>query len=74
MLIYTIVPIEEVLKGLEDSRRELIDIEINGIPIQVERTSPTSGQIVRVFSSEPQDFLDPNLQPGITVPLYHESR
>mgnify|MGYP001346298833 FL=1 len=74
MLIYTIAPIEEVLKGLEDTERELIEVEINGIPIQIEMTSPTSGQIVRVFSSDPQDFLDPNLQPGITVPLGPERR
>lgn len=70
MIIYTIAPIEEVLKGFgEESVREVLKVEIGGIPVLVERTSSTSGQILRILSSDPQDFLNPTLQPGTLVHL-----
>lgn len=63
MIIWTVLPIEQVLEGI-DKPPSYEEIEYEGINLQVERLSPTQCRIVRIISTNPLDFLQPNFQPG----------
>lgn len=70
MIIYTILSPEEVLRGMdEQAMQDLVLTELEGVSVLVERSSPISGRIIRILSSNPNDFLNPYLQPGVVVPL-----
>ncbi|MGE5484534.1 MAG: YlzJ-like family protein [Ignavibacteriales bacterium] len=68
MILYTVMPVEEVMQ--QDEKRRTIEIRVRGRIIQVEPVSPTEGRVVRVISTDPQDFLDPATQPGSLVSLW----
>jgi hypothetical protein len=70
MVIYTILSPEEVLRGMDEQEmQDLVLTELEGVSVLVERSSPISGRIIRILSSNPNDFLNPYLQPGVVVPL-----
>ena len=66
MVIYTPVPIEDVLKDY-DKVKELKEINYQGRKLQVETLEDGRYKIVRIISSSPQDYLNPRLQPGLTL-------
>ncbi|MGE5592265.1 MAG: YlzJ-like family protein [Betaproteobacteria bacterium] len=68
MILYTVLPLELVLEGM-DKERTFMDVEINGIAMTVEQVSANEAVIVRLISTDPQHFLDPALQPGSRVRL-----
>ncbi|MEW6105685.1 MAG: YlzJ-like family protein [Bacillota bacterium] len=68
MILYTVLPLELVLEGI-DRERTFTDVEINGITMTVEQVSANEAVIVRIISTDPQHFLDPALQPGSRVRL-----
>lgn len=68
MVLYTIVPPEELLADL-DAERQLITISREGFLMQVEPVSGARGCLVRMLSGNPQDFLDPRWQPGSIIDL-----
>ncbi len=70
MILYTVMPVEEVMQ--QDEKRQIVEIRVRGRIIQVEPVSPTEGRVVRVISTNPQDFLDPRVQPGNLVSLWGE--
>lgn len=63
MLIYSVLPPEVLIAGLEGRSQEFEEI-IDGIKVQVEPISENAAIINRVLSTNPQDFLNPKLQPG----------
>ena len=64
MILYTIVPLHQVLEGWDEPRPEPVPFEIEGRTLLVEPDSPYGGRIVRLISGNPNDFLDPAFQPG----------
>lgn len=70
MILYTVMPIETVLEGLQpEDRRTFRDVPVGGVRLLVEEMSPGSGRIVRLLSTDPRDFLDPRYQPGSCLRL-----
>lgn len=65
-MLYTIVP-EEQIFSQEVETRETTEIELEGIKMLVEFTTPNQGRIVRLLSSNPYHFLDPKCKPGEIV-------
>jgi len=63
MLLYTPLPMEVVLEGLEKAR-EYHEVQINNITMILERISDSESKIVKLISTNPNDFLNPMLQPG----------
>lgn len=63
MLLYTAMPLELVLEGL-DKTYEYKEIEINNIKVLIEPLEANKGKIVRIISPNPQDYLNTNLSPG----------
>ncbi|WP_422445706.1 YlzJ-like family protein [Thermoanaerobacterium sp. DL9XJH110] len=63
MLLYTTMPVELVLEGM-DKKYEFREIEIDNVKLLIEPIDINMGRIVRVFSTNPQDYLNPNFFPG----------
>ncbi|KAB2954334.1 hypothetical protein F9B85_01190 [Heliorestis acidaminivorans] len=67
MIIYTPLPAEMVLKGLEPSVPEMSNITYKGKSVMGYKKEDGHYELTRILSTDPQDFLDPQLQPGRTV-------
>jgi hypothetical protein len=68
MVLYTVMPPEEILADLE-AERQVITILREGLLMEVEPMAGARGSLVRMLSSNPQDFLDPRWQPGSVIDL-----
>ncbi len=64
MTLYTIMPDEVIWAGQESFQPEYMDVEINGISMQVERLNASQARVVRLYSSNVQDYLNPAYAPG----------
>jgi len=63
MLLYTAIPLELVLEGI-DKTYDYKEIEINGVKLLVEPLDINRSRIVRIMSTNPQDYLNPEFAPG----------
>lgn len=70
MTIYTSMPIELVLSGMEHPRQTDMELEVNGILMQVSPLDATSGTIVRLLRCPLHAYLDPSYAPGQII-QYH---
>lgn len=64
MTIWTVVPPESLYAAAaprESQRRAAV---CDGVLLEVAQTSATQCEIVRILSTDPADFLTPELQPG----------
>ncbi|MDT8901362.1 YlzJ-like family protein [Anaeroselena agilis] len=65
-VLWTVLPAELVLDGFEKSP-VYEEAEIAGAKVMVEKVAPYECRIVRLLSTAPDDFLRPELQPGVTL-------
>lgn len=63
MVLWTIMPPEMVF-GTEEYIPDYEEICVEGKSILVEKLSPTQSRVVRLLSTCPDDYLQPELQPG----------
>ena len=68
MIIWTIMPLEQVFDGM-DKPPTYEEIEYKNVKLQVERISSAQCRIIRIISTNPWDFLEPKFQPGQIVPF-----
>ncbi|NPV52875.1 MAG: hypothetical protein HPY71_05055 [Firmicutes bacterium] len=66
MILYTVLSPEEVLDGM-DKPRTFLEVELEGVKMTIEPISNEEARLVRIFSTDPRDYLDPLLQPGSTI-------
>lgn len=66
MLYYTIIPGEDLFSegDAETPEPALLEVKYNGLTMLVTPTGHGRGQIHRLISSDPMDYLNPDLQPG----------
>lgn len=67
MILYTSVPIETVMEGFEDKQPETSEVTVNGILMQIEPVAPYQGKIVRLYSPDPMNYLNPDYAPGTII-------
>lgn len=68
MILYSIVPAEIVFGGgTEEQNRRLYEAEYLGQQVQVEMAADNEYRLIRVFSTQPEVYLNPKLQPGTIV-------
>lgn len=67
MTLYTPIPLETVYEGMDDYRPQYMNIRLNGIDMQVEMINGVQAKIVRLFSSNPNDFLNQAYAPGAVI-------
>lgn len=63
MILYTVANLDQVLEGI-DKEREFMEIELEGVQMQIEPINLTQGRIVRIFSTDSQHYLNARWQPG----------
>ena len=73
MILYTSVPLDIVLEGWDREREAPLEIEHQGIRMQVEPVSPGVGRIVRLVDCSLYQYLDPGLTPGSLIMLQQPS-
>jgi hypothetical protein len=67
MIIYTSMPLELVYEGYENFNPQYEEIVHNGVSMVIEPSGAYQGKIVRLLSSNPQDFLNPSHSPGSVI-------
>lgn len=67
--MWTIIPPEVIWEGIEEKSKDLLQLEWLGVQMLVEPLQFAQGKIVRLLSTEPNDFLRPELQPGSIIDL-----
>lgn len=67
MLLYTDVPIESVLAGINEPREDYLEMEWQGIKFLVEPVGDNEGKIVQMMSTDPRNYLNPCYMPGSIV-------
>lgn len=63
MVIYTIYPPETVLQEITEEKRNLFTVDFEGRTFVLE-FSNGQAQILRLISPNPNDYLNPQWQPG----------
>lgn len=70
-MLWTPMAEEAVMVDPRSYDREIVEITYHGKRLLVEPLSATQARVVRLISTDPADFLRPDLQPGRVVPLLH---
>ncbi|HLT58375.1 MAG TPA: YlzJ-like family protein [Limnochordales bacterium] len=63
MILWTIVPVEWVLEE-DGPSPPLMDVAVGALRLVLEAGADGSARIHRVLSTDPADYLRPELQPG----------
>lgn len=63
-IIYTPLPIELVLDGIDKEGPPYQEIEVGGAKLLVEQQSMDKCRVVRLISTNPADYLRSEFQPG----------
>lgn len=68
-VLYTIVPLEEVLAGFqaEEKINQGREVWVDGVYMQVEPIAPGMGKVIRLIHCGLDDYLNPQLSPGTVV-------
>lgn len=67
MILYTVVPLEMVLEGMDQFNPRYEEIDWQGIKLVVEPQGSFQAKIVRLVSPNPRDYLNPLLAPGNVI-------
>lgn len=66
-MLYTIMPAEEVWKDMEKESVPTVEMTMGGVLLQLEPLGNFKARVVRVISSNPNDYLQPHHQPGFII-------
>ncbi len=69
MMYYSIIPWENISVDYDDFNPKYKTIYIGGVEVQILCKGGDRYEIVRIHSSDPQVYLNPNLQPGLNIEL-----
>ena len=70
MILWTPMPLELVVEGLEEMcPAEHSQVTYHGVPMLVERTKSGKGKIVQLLSTNPEDYLNADYNPGNFVDI-----
>lgn len=64
MILYTPIPLEQVLEGHDKPIVNPLEITIEGKQLLVEPVGQGEGRVVRLLSTDPADYLDGRFLPG----------
>ncbi|HKM43245.1 MAG TPA: YlzJ-like family protein [Limnochordia bacterium] len=67
MLLYTVLPLDDVFEGIEAKPVATMDLRLGGMDLEVEQLGGFRVRIVRVISTDPQHYLLPHCQPGSVI-------
>jgi len=68
LILYTHLPLEQVLAGLDELEAPQ-DIAFENVMLQVQPLPGGKGRVVRLISPRPEDYLNPRYAPGAVIAL-----
>ncbi|MFJ7747755.1 YlzJ-like family protein [Peribacillus sp. NPDC097295] len=74
MTLYTIVPDEIIFPHHHDKIAHMIEMKVNGVHVMVEHEGGSSFRIDRIVSTNPEDYMKINVQPGEVVNVFEPLR
>jgi hypothetical protein len=66
LLIYSIIPPEKIFYDENNDKGKVIEAYYKGITMEVLKRE-NSSTIARIISTNPKDYLNNNIQPGIEI-------
>ncbi len=69
MILYTMMPLEQVFPASEEETMNQVMIAYNGIPMIAEWTESQEYRVVRILSTNPNHYLEPSCMPGSKISL-----
>lgn len=66
-MLYTVMPIEDVLDGLSETPPITAEVTMNGITLEIEPLGSFQAKVVRVLSTDPRHYLESHCQPGAII-------
>ncbi|RSD27968.1 YlzJ-like family protein [Mesobacillus subterraneus] len=69
MILYTMMPQEQVFPPTQEEAVNQVMLSYNGIPIMAEWTDSHEYRVVRVMSTDPNHYMDPICMPGAKISL-----
>lgn len=69
MIHDSLIPLELVFEGMETFEPNYMNVEIKGIQMQVEALEAGKAKVIRLYSANPTDYLNPEWAPGSIVYL-----
>lgn len=69
MTIYSIIPEERIFEHAYKETPNYGMVQMNGIELQVEWIGPTQAKIVRLYSANPADYMNPSYYPGTIISM-----
>ncbi|QMV40108.1 YlzJ-like family protein [Cohnella cholangitidis] len=70
MTIYTAMPMELVLDGIQNEPGPFVEVTVQGVMMQLIPIAPGMGKIVRLLSAPLNCYLSTEYAPGQTVCYY----
>ncbi|RKD24288.1 hypothetical protein BEP19_07760 [Ammoniphilus oxalaticus] len=68
MIIYSVMPMEAIMKNMDNVDYQYTETEVDGVQMVVEHYPQSAeAKIVRLLSPNPQDYLNPKFSPGQTI-------
>lgn len=71
MTIYTVVPEEQVFAEAPPSLSQVFEVQYQGVPLQVNYQGGRAFRVDRILSTDPADYLNQSVQPGVFLPVIH---
>lgn len=69
MILYTMMPQELIYQTPDSEFGKQKIVDVNGVSMIVAENSPKEYQVVRVLSTNPNDFLNEQYTPGAKINL-----
>ncbi|NLJ80724.1 MAG: hypothetical protein GX335_06855 [Firmicutes bacterium] len=66
-MLYTVVASEDIWEGVEKEPAPTVEMSLAGVIMQLEPLGDFQAKIVRIVSTNPQDYLLASYQPGTIV-------
>jgi hypothetical protein len=70
MTIYTAMPLELVLDGIQNEPGPFVEVTVQGVTMQLTPVAPGIGKIVRLLSAPLDCYLLSEYSPGRTICYY----
>ncbi|TXK81924.1 YlzJ-like family protein [Paenibacillus sp. N3.4] len=67
MIHYSVIPMDVIFEGMESFEPRYMEIEQGGVFMQIEPINGFQARIVRLYSCNPQDYLNAHYTPGTII-------
>lgn len=69
MILFTVLPLEDVLDGIEEEPAPTMLLSQGGLTLEVEQLEGFQVRVIRLHSTDPEHYLSPHCQPGAVINL-----